>query len=391
MRILLVHNFYQRPGGEDAVFATEGGLLEARGHDVIRYSLDNRQIDRMGPVSLGAATLWNRKSARELARVIENEKPAVAHFHNTFPLVSPAGYFAVRTAKIPVVQTLHNYRLLCANALLFRSGRPCRDCVGKTLSWPGIVHACYRESRVASAGVVAMQTVHSTLGTWTRKVDAYIAMTEFARKQFVDGGLPARKIHVKPNFLSPDPGEGDGSGGYALFVGRLSEEKGLRTLFNAWGSLPGEWRLKVIGDGPLANRVREAESQSPGIEWLGHLSPNEVLEAVGRAAFIVVPSEWYEGAFPLVAIESFAKGTPIIASDVGSLSESVDHSRTGLLFKSGDAGALAQRIRQLFENPVTMREMRIHARAQYEAHYSADANYSILMRIYQEARLQSGF
>lgn len=391
MRILLVHNFYQQPGGEDAVFATEGKLLEAYGHDVIRYSLDNRQIDRMGPASIGAATLWNRNVARELARVIEDEKPTVAHFHNTFPLVSPAGYFAVRAERVPVVQTLHNYRLMCANALLFRGGRPCRDCVGKTFGWPGILHACYRDSRVASAGVVAMQTVHGALGTWTRKVDAYIAMTQFARQQFVDGGLPAHKIHVKPNVLSPDPGPGDGSGGYALFVGRLSKEKGLMTLFDAWASLPGEQRLKVIGDGPLANRVREAQSQISGIEWLGHLSPSEVLDALGRAAFVVVPSEWYEGAFPLVAIESLAKGTPVVASDIGSLSESVEHSRTGLLFKSGDSGALAQRIRQLFEDPVRMREMRIHARAQYEARYSADANHSALMRIYEQARLQSGF
>jgi glycosyltransferase involved in cell wall biosynthesis len=390
MRILLVHNYYQQPGGEDAVYATEGQLLEARGHHVTRYSLDNRRIDRMGPLSLAAATLWNRQSVRDLARLIEDNKPDIAHFHNTFPLVSPAGYFAARAANVPVVQTLHNYRLLCANALLFRSGGACRDCMGKKLGWPGIFHACYRDSRVASAGVVAMQTVHGAIGTWTRRVDAYIALTRFARDQFVTGGLPPDKIHIKPNFI-PDPGSGDGNGGYALFVGRLSEEKGLETLLDAWATLPREWSLKVIGDGPLVDRARQAEAVIPGLELMGRLSSDEVLDAVGRAAFVVVPSECYEGAFPRVAIESFAKGTPVLASDIGSLSGSVKHGQTGFLYQTGDAGALAQRAKQLFENPAEVLRMRSCARAEYEARYTADANYSILMQIYEQARLQNGF
>ena len=389
MRILLVHNFYQHPGGEDAVYTTEGELLEARGHTVIRYSLDNRRIDQMRSTSLAAATLWNRESGRELASLVANEKPDIAHFHNTFPLVSPAGYHAVRAARVPVVQTLHNYRLLCANALLFRSGRTCQDCVGKRLRWPGVLHACYRDSRIASAGVVAMQTVHGVIGTWTRKVDAYIALTKFARDQFVTGGLPAERIHIKPNFL-PDPGPGDGVGGYALFVGRLSKEKGLGTLIDAWATLPEKWSLRVIGDGPLANRAREAQATIPGFEWLGRLSPGEVLDAVGKAAFVIMPSECFEG-LPRVAIESFAKGTPLVASDIGSLAELVEHGRNGLLFRSGDAGALAERASQLFEDPESLAGMRRCARAEYEARYMADANHSMLMQIYQQARLRSGF
>ncbi len=389
MKILLVHNYYQQPGGEDAVYATEGELLEARGHRVIRYWLDNRRIDRMGPVSLAASTLWNRQAVRELTRLIEANEPDIAHFHNTFPLVSPAGYFAARAAKVSVVQTLHNYRLLCANALLFRSRRTCRDCVGKKVGWPGVLHACYRESRVASAGVVAMQTVHGAIGTWTRKVDAYIALTQFARDQFVSGGLPAERLHIKPNFL-PDPGLGDGNEGCALFVGRLSEEKGLKTLLDAWATLPGERSLKIIGDGPLVDRARQAEALIPGLELMGRLSPDEVLDAIGRAGFVIVPSECYEG-LPRVAVESFAKGTPLVAADIGSLTELVEHGRNGLLFRSGDPRALAQRARQLFEDPALALAMRRSARAQYEARYTADTNYSILMQIYEQARLQSGF
>jgi glycosyltransferase involved in cell wall biosynthesis len=389
MRILLVHNFYQQSGGEDAVYATEGELLEARGHSVIRYSLDNRRIDRMGPASLAATTLWNRESARELERLVRSEKPDVAHFHNTFPLVSPAGYHAVRAARIPVVQTLHNYRLLCANALLFRSGRTCRDCVGKRVRWPGVLHACYRDSRIASAGVVAMQTLHGVIGTWSRKVDAYIALTQFARDQFVGGGLPAEKIHIKPNFL-PDPGPGDGGGGYALFVGRLSKEKGLETLVDAWATLPEKSSLRVIGDGPMESLAREAQAKIPGFEWMGRLSPGEVLDAVGGAAFVIIPSECFEG-LPRVVIESFAKGTPVVASNVGSLAELVEPGRNGFLFRSGDAEALAARASELFEDPESLARMRRSARAEYEARYTADANHSILMRIYEQARLQSEY
>jgi glycosyltransferase involved in cell wall biosynthesis len=389
MRILLVHNFYQHSGGEDAVYATEGELLEARGHSVIRYSIDNRRIDRMGPTRLAAATLWNRDSARELERLVESEKPDIAHFHNTFPLVSPAGYHAVRGARIPVVQTLHNYRLLCANALLFRSGRTCLDCVGKRIGWPGVLHACYRDSRIASAGVVTMQTLHRAIGTWSRKVDAYIALTRFARDQFAGGGLPAEKIHIKPNFL-PDPGPGDGGGGYALFVGRLSKEKGLRTLIDAWATLPAEWPLRVIGDGPMEDLAREAQAAIPGFEWLGRLSAGEVLKAVGGAAFVVMPSECFEG-LPRVVIESFAKGTPVVASDIGSLAELVEPGCNGLLFPSGDARSLAARARELFEDPESLARMRRSARAEYEARYTADANHSILMHIYEQARLQGGY
>jgi glycosyltransferase involved in cell wall biosynthesis len=390
MRILLVHNFYQQPGGEDAVFATEGQLLKACGHHVTRYSLDNRRIDRMGPVSMAAATLWNRRSVRELTTLIEDAKPDIAHFHNTFPLVSPAGYFVAQAADVAVVQTLHNYRLLCANALLFRSGGTCRDCVGKRLGWPGILHACYRNSRAASAGVVAMQTVHGAIRTWARKVDAYIALTRFARDQFVTGGLPADKVHIKPNFI-PDPGRGDGSGGNALFVGRLSKEKGLETLLDAWATLPRQWYLKVIGDGPLMDRARQVAALIPRLELLGRLSSDEVLDAIGRARFVIVPSECYEGALPRVAIEAFAKGTPVLASDVGSLSEGVEHGRTGFLYQAGDAKALAQRARQLFEKPALAGGMRRYARAEYEARYTAEANYAILMQVYEQARLRSGF
>lgn len=231
-----------------------------------------------------------------------------------------------------------------------------------------------------------MQTVHRAIGTWTRKVDAYIALTRFARNQFVKGGLPADRIHIKPNFL-PDPGLGDGTGHYGLFVGRLSEEKGVGTLLDAWGLLPNEWPLKVIGDGPMVERARQAAMLIPGLELMGRLPGEEVLDAIGKAAFVVLPSECYEG-LPRVAVESFAKGTPVVAADIGSLTELVNDGRNGVLFRSGSPSALAQRVKELFEDPGSVSEMRKHARAEYDRRYTAEANFSILMQVYEQARLR---
>jgi glycosyltransferase involved in cell wall biosynthesis len=213
MRVLLLHNHYQQPGGEDQVFAAERDLLEAHGHRVLQYTTHNDQLADMGRAGLVKAAVWNGAVYRELRALIRKEKLQVAHFHNTFVLISPAAYYAAQAEGVPVIQTLHNYRLLCPNALFFREGRVCEDCLGKTFPWPGIAHACYRESRPASGTVAAMLTTHRALGTWKRAVDLYIALTGFAREKFIEGGLPSEKIVVKPNFVHPDPGAGEGRDG----------------------------------------------------------------------------------------------------------------------------------------------------------------------------------
>ena len=251
----MLHNHYQQPGGEDQVFEVEGALLEAHGHRVLRYTQHNDSVADMTRAELAKATVWNTVAYRELRTLIREEQPQVAHFHNTFPLISPAAYHAARAERVPVVQTLHNYRLICPSALFFREGRVCEDCSGKAVPWPGVAHACYRGSRSSSAAVAAMLTAHRVLGTWSRAVDAYIGLTEFARQRFVRGGLPAEKIVVKPNFVHPDPGAGGGDGEYVLFVGRLSEEKGVDTLLKAWKRPRVRVPLKIVGDGPLVPEV----------------------------------------------------------------------------------------------------------------------------------------
>ncbi len=246
--MLLLHNRYQQPGGEDQVFAAEGNLLEAHGHQVLRYTRHNDQVTDQNPLALAGATVWNQAVYRELRTLIRRERPQVAHFHNTLPMISPAAYYAARAEGVPVVQTLHNYRLLCPNALFYRDGQVCEDCLGKAVPWPGVVHACYRESRASSGAVATMLTAHRAIGTWKKAVDMYVALTEFARQKFVQGGLPAEKIVVKPNFIEPDPGSGEGRGHYALFVGRLSQEKGVDTLLAAWEQLGEKVPLKIVGD-----------------------------------------------------------------------------------------------------------------------------------------------
>jgi glycosyltransferase involved in cell wall biosynthesis len=384
VKVLTVHNGYQQPGGEDQVFLAESALLESYGHRVVRYTTHNDQVAGMNRLALAGNTVWNSGTYQKLRALIRQERPQVVHFHNTFPLVSPAGYYAAKAEGVPVVQTLHNYRLLCPNALFFRDGGVCEDCMGKAVPWPGIVHKCYRGSRAASGVVAAMLTTHRVLRTWTEKVDVYVALTEFARRKFVEGGLPAEKLMVKPNFVYPDPGPGEGCGGYALFVGRLSPEKGVGTLLAAYQHLDKRSPLKVVGGGPLTQKVVEAASRHPYIEYLGYRPPEEVQALMKEASILVFPSEWYEG-FSRVAAEAFATATPIVAAAIGASIELVEHGRTGLHFHPGDPEDLAAQIRWFFSHAEEHARMRREVRTEYEAKYTAQRNYQMLLEIYGSA------
>jgi len=383
MKALLVHNHYQQSGGEDAVFAAEGRLLEAHGARVIRYTAHNDDVAALGRIALASSTVWNRRHYRALRAVLRRERPDVMHVHNTLPLISPAAYYAARAEGVPVVQTLHNYRLLCPSANLLRDGKVCEECVGKPLPYPGMVHRCYRGSLAASGAVVTALAVHRALGTWTDQVDLFIALTEFARRKHVEGGLPHERVVVKPQFVESDPGAGDGSGGYALYVGRLSEEKGVRVLLAAWAALDAPMTLKVVGDGPLSP-ARDGAADHTGVEFLGHQPPAVVQALMKRARFLVVPSVCYEG-FPLVIAEAFAVGLPVITSDIGSPPSLVEDGATGLHFRSGDPHALASRVRWASEHVDELTAMRVRARRQYEARYTARRNYDLLMQAYESA------
>lgn len=378
MRVLICHNFYQQPGGEDQVFAAETELLRRFGHEVETYAVHNDDVKSLGALKLGAATIWNHRAGEEVARRAESHRAQIVHFHNTLPLLSPAVYWAARRTGAAVVQTLHNYRLICPAATMFRDGKPCEKCLGH-LPLPAVLHSCYRGSRAASAVSAAMLTVHRALGTYADQVDAHIALTRFARDKFLGAGFHADQLHIKPNFLDPDPGEGSGDEGFALFVGRLTEEKGIQTLLDAWKKIGDRIPLKICGDGPLAPIVQDSK-----VDWLGRRPLNEVIDLMGRASMLVFPSLWYEG-FPRTIVESLARGTPVVASDLGSMQELIQTGRTGALFAPGDPESLAQTVLWLRENTAAVAQMRREARAEFLAKYNPDRNHRLMLEIYQHA------
>ena len=381
MKILVVHNHYQQVGGEEETVADEENLLRANGHAVVKYALHNAAIRGLGRVELGMKTLWNRAAYADVRRLIRQERPDVLHAHNLFPLISPAAYYAAAAEGVPVVQSLHNYRLVCVGGMLSRGGRPCEDCAGKIVPWPGVLHACYRD-RAHSLAVAAMLSLHRGLETWRRKVGVFVTLTEFARSKFIQGGLPAERVVVKPNFVPDDPEAGKGAGNYALYVGRLSAEKGIATLLAAWTDLAGALELVVVGDGPL----RPTPDRHPaGISFRGRVARGEVYRLMGEAKFVVVPSEVYE-TFGRVIVEAFAAGTPVLAAKIGALAELVADGSTGLVFEPGNPDDLRRKAASLLREPERLNVMRRQARAEYERKYTPERNYQMLLEIYERAR-----
>ncbi len=373
-RVLVVHNAYQHRGGEDTVVESEIALLRAHGHAVETYTRSNDEVAGMSSLAMARQTLWSDRTAREIAALIDRFRPDVIHAHNTFPLVSPSLYWAAKRASVPVVQTLHNFRLMCLNALFLREGKVCEDCMGH-LPWRGVARACYRGSHVASGALAGMLMLHRGLGTYRNKVARYIALNDFCRDKFIEGGLPAERVVVKPNYVDFDMPEPAAREGF-LFVGRLSVEKGLATLAEAMRLLP-EARLRVVGDGPEAGLLDGMD----GMTRLGSQPGDTVRQEMSRAMALVVPSIWYE-TFGLVIVEAFACATPVIVSRIGVLAELVRDGKTGLLFDPGNPHDLADKMAWALANPERMAEMGRHARGQYEAEFSADVNYRRLMEIY---------
>jgi glycosyltransferase involved in cell wall biosynthesis len=384
VKILLCHNHYRHAGGEDASCAAEAVLLESHGHRVVRFTAHNDSIADARAWRLAGRAIWNRSAYAELRRLIRLERPDVLHCTNWFPLISASVYHAARAEGVPVVQALRNYRVGCPATLFFRNGHVCEDCRSKILAWPGVLRGCYRDSRAATALVAVTFGTHHALGTFRRDVSVYYTPTAFARDLLVRCRIPADRILVKPNFVHPDPGRREGGGGYAVYVGRLSPEKGLDTLLGAWARLEDATPLVIVGDGPEAPRVAEAARRDARIRWLGRRPLPEVADIVGEAACLVMPSLWYE-TFGRVIIEAFAVGTPSVVSRLGAMRELVEDGRTGLHVTPGDAADLAATIRRLLSSPTRLAGMRRAAREAYERKYTAERNYRMLMDIYGRA------
>jgi glycosyltransferase involved in cell wall biosynthesis len=380
MRVLFIHNKYLQAGGEDAVVRDERELLRGRGIEVQNYERDNVDIADLSRLRVAADTIWSRRSNREVGAVLDRYRPDVVHCHNTFPLVSPSVYQAASERGIPVVQSLHNFRLACPQAFLLRDDKPCEDCVG-TLPWRSVVRRCYHGSATQSAVLAVMIGVNRAIGTYQKSVTRYIALNEFCRSKFVQSGLPAERIVVKPNFVDLPPVPVDAPRSGALFVGRLSREKGIHAMAGALGALrPSKATLDVIGDGPDAGVL----SAIDGVRMHGRLSCEQTYGAMSRAAYLLMPSIWYEN-FPRVLVEAFACCLPVITSRLGAMAELVEDGRTGLLAEPGDAASLADKISWANAHPAAMREMGQAARRHYEEKYTGDVNFARLTAIYRQA------
>jgi glycosyltransferase involved in cell wall biosynthesis len=386
MRIFLAHNYYQQQGGETTVFTSEIVLMQNHGHHVIRYTDSNIRISTMNPLAVVIQTVWSQPSYDKINRILQKEKPDIVHFHNTFPLISPAAYYACRANNVPVVQSLDNPRLICPAATFYRNGKLCQDCLGKTPPLPGIIHGCYHHSRVQTAVIASMLTFHRWSKTWINLVDTYLVATEFYKQKFIEGGLPAEKIVIKPHFIENDPVSYSSKqpGEYVLFIGRLDPEKGIRTLLNAWKKI--NIPLKIRGDGQLEQEVLEFSlfNKLNSIEIIKRLSKGELSQMIINARFLIWPSEGYYETFGMVAIECFAQGVPVIASNIGVMREIVENGRTGLLFDPGNPDDLASKVVWLWNHPEECAKMGRNARREYKEKYTPERNYQVLMDVYTQ-------
>ena len=387
LRVVIAHNYYQIPGGEDETLRRERELLRSEGHHVNEFIRRNSEITRtdiLAKITLAGRTVWGDDSRKAMLAVLREQKPDLVHFHNTFPLMSPSVYYACREAGVPVVQTLHNARLFCPGGNLERNHRICEDCKGKKVAWPGVLHGCYRQSRIETGVVAAMLAVHWQLKTWEKMISVYIVSTPFYRRKFIEAGFPEEKLLLKPHFVE-DPGVAHIDRGYALFVGRLSTEKGVQTLLRAWDKL-NHIPLKIRGEGPLLPEVREVARKSGGsVEIMPRLDRQGLNELMSGARFLIWPSQGYYETFGYVAVEAFSCGVPVIASRVGVAEEIVQDQGTGLHFTSGDPDDLAAKAEWAWSHPKEMAAMGRTARAVYEANYTPERNYPMLMDIYRRA------
>lgn len=385
MRVLKVHNHYTDLGGEDTVFYAEVALLRSRGHQVVEYLDYNKKIETMSKAAVALQTVWSRSSYEKLKSTLKEIHPQVVHFHNTFPLISPSAYYACSDLGIPVVQTLDNQRLICPASTFYRMGKLCLDCLGKTPPWPGVLHACYHDSHLHTAVVASMITVHRWIRTWQTKIDIFLCSTDFYRNLFVRAGFPSDKIVVMPHFVQEPPqlDTHKKTGGYALFVGRLDPEKGVKTLLEAWRHLDSP--LKIRGNGRMDEEARTfvREHNMAHVEFVGRLEEHELSNLIGNARFLVMPSEGYYETFGMVIIEAYSRGVPVVASNIGVVPELVSHKQTGLLFEAGSAPDLAEKAKWMWDHPGDANIMGGNGRIAYKERFTQDQCYETLLGVYE--------
>ncbi len=385
MKILLVHNHYKYSGGEDVVFSAEKKLLESYNHYVTTYEDTNNHVKGLEKIHGAANAIWSYSSANKIQSILEVEKPDVVHFHNIFFNLSPSVFWACKKSDIPVVQTLHNYRMICPAATLFRKKRICEKCQGTFFPWPAVQYGCYRNSRIETALVGFINTFHKIIGTWQDKIDIFITLTEFSRRKLIEGGIRSEKIYVKPNFMPSNPQRKANIGDFALFIGFLDKHKGIFTLLNAFRKLKNI-PLKIVGDGPQKQRIRTIVQKENlnNIQIIGRIDRSNVLKYMQKARLLIFPSECYEG-FPVTIVEAMASGLPLIVSGIGAMAEIIQHGKNGLHFLSGNPSSLADAVNEVWNDDKLTTKLSEKSREKFERLYTPKRNYEILMNIYNRA------
>lgn len=386
--VLLVHNYYQQGGGEDKVVAQEAALLLSKGIDVELYSVNNDVLREQGAIGKAKTALnasWSVSEFKRIKNKLMDMKPDVVHVHNFFPLISPSIYYACHSLNIPIVQTLHNYRLICPAATFLRENKVCEKCLHGSLM-NSIINGCYRESKVQTLPVVSMIAINNMLGTWNNKVNRYIALTQFSKNKFVESGIYADRIAVKPNFISTQDHsliQGSTTQKYILYVGRISSEKGVQNLLEAWKRMEekNEVKLLIIGDGPEKDKLFHLFAND-SVQFLGSQPADKVLELMKHALYLVVPSIWYEG-FPMTIVEAYSVGTPVLSSRIGSLQEIVEDGRTGFHFTHDDIDDMKRVLSQAL-NYQEYFKLKENVNNRFNTSYTADVNYIALSNIYHD-------
>ena len=392
MKIVYCHNYYRDRGGEDISFENDLSMLRSEGHEVIPFTRHNDQIDGNG-LAMATRSIWNRQTRADLDRVLQTERPDILQCNNLFPQISMSIYGSAARLSIPVVEALRNYRAFCSNSFFYRDGQVCTDCHHLPGAWRGVVRRCYRGSATASAAVATLQLTQKLTGIRRRGVDAFVTPSEFSRQKHIEGGFDPAQIFVRPNFIFPDLGtvdqtadsadrDGTNANPYALFVGRLSIEKGIETLIKAWREFSIPMRLIIAGTGSMEPQIRQWTRGDDRFELVGQQSSTQVLQYIGGARMLIMPSQWYE-TFGRTIAESFSRGTPVVVSRLGAMAELVT-DQTGRHFTAGYPEALAAAVGELLSlDHAAQLQMRQQCRRRYEQHYSRVQSYRRLLEVYQ--------
>ncbi len=379
-KILFIHNFYLIPGGEDQSHRSEIELFKRHGHSIFTYEDNNTRIEEIGKFKTALKTIWSHETYKNIRRLIQEHSIDLIICQNIFPLISPSLYYAAKKERTPVFQFVRNYRLLCLNALFYRNGGVCEECLGKRFLWPGIIHKCYRGNFWGSIVVALMNYIHWRFNTWNKQVTKFICLNQFSKGKLVEGGIWEQKISIRPNFLLRDSGVGTNRDTYLLYVGRLSEEKGIKFLLDCIERNNLQIPLKIVGSGPLNDFVISITKKNDYVKYLGSVTPDEVLELMRNAFSVIVPSTCYE-VMPRTIIESFGTGTPVIGSNIGGIGEMVEHKQTGLLFIPGNADDLANCVHWAYSHPDDMKKFGENARLEFLTKYTAEKSYLNVLNI----------